>query len=169
MSSMPMVASARTIVVGFSGLDAVWDPGVWTFGPRADELTPGGASNRTETAVGLSDLAGDDEGELIQQALRVLHDAGHGARLGALMVDVPDLEAQVGGQPGGQRHLVRRGRVVPAEQGQHRLAERAVRVLGAQVVALDRAGDGEGLVLDHVEGAVLVLEGGDVGGQLRAG
>ena len=47
-----MVASARTIVVGFSGLDAVWDPGVWTFGPRADELTPGGASNKTETAVG---------------------------------------------------------------------------------------------------------------------
>ena len=31
-----MVASASTIVVGFSGLLAVWDSGVWTFGPRAE-------------------------------------------------------------------------------------------------------------------------------------
>ena len=48
MSSMPTVASPRTMVSGLSGLLAAADCRVWTFGPREEALTPG-ASNRTVT------------------------------------------------------------------------------------------------------------------------
>ena len=82
---------------------------------------------------------------------------------------VPDLEVEGGRHAAGHRHLAGTGGVVPADQGEHRLPERAVRVLGAQVVGVDRAGNGDGLVLDHVDAAEAVLQRGDLAGQVRVG
>ena len=117
------------------------------------------------------DLTRHDEGELIQQALRVLHDADDLAGLGVLPALVPhvtDLEVEGGGHAIGHGHLARPGRVVAGDQGEHRNAERPVRILGAQVVGVDRAGDGDGLVLDDVDAAEALLQRGDLAGQLRA-
>src|ERR1022692_496905 len=83
---------------------------------------------------------------------------------------VPDA---AGPEVEGRRHavgdgtLAGAGRVVPGDQGQHRLPERPAGVLGAQVVGVDRAGDGDGLVLDDVDAAEAVLERGNLGGQMR--
>ena len=115
------------------------------------------------------DLARDDEGELVQQALRVLHDAGDPAGRAAGAPEVTDPETEGGRHPAGHRHLARAGRVVPADQGEHRLAVRAARVLRAQVEGVDRAGDGDGLVLDHVDPAEAVPQRGDLAGQVRVG
>jgi hypothetical protein len=52
---------------------------------------------------------------------------------------------------------------------EHRLSERAVGVLGAQVVSVDRAGDGGDQVLDDVHAAEAMLQRGNPGGQLRVG
>src|ERR1035438_3736419 len=94
-----------------------------------------------------ADLTRRDEGELVKQALRVLHDADHApGHSAALVPDVPDLQVEGGCHLAGHGHLARTGGIVPADQGKHWLAERSMRVLGAQVVAVDRAGDGDGLV-----------------------
>ncbi len=115
------------------------------------------------------DLGRRHEGELVQQALRVLDHADDAPGPSALMPEVPDLEAEGVCHPCGHGHLARTGGVVPAEQGEHRLPERAVRVLGAQVVGADRAGDGDGLVLDDVDAAEAVPQRGDLGGQFWVG
>jgi hypothetical protein len=114
-------------------------------------------------------LARYDEGELSEQALRVLDDADDLAGLAALPPDVPDLEAEGRRQARGHRDLAGIGRVVPAEQREHRLPERAAGVLGAQFVGVDGAGNGDGLVLDNVDAAKAMLQRGDLGGQVRSG
>ncbi len=113
-----------------------------------------------------SDLARDDEGELVHQILRVLHDASDPPGGAAGAPEVTDREMEGGCHPAGDRHLGRAGRVVPADQGEHRLAIRAARVLRAQVEGVDGAGDRDGLVLDDVHPAEAVLQGGDLTGQV---
>ena len=115
------------------------------------------------------DLARHHQGELIQQALRVLDDAGDAPGLSALVPDVANLEVERGGDAIGHGHLARTGRVVPADQRKHRPAERTVRVLGPQVVRADRAGDGDGLVLDDVHAAEALPQRGNLAVQPRSG
>ena len=114
-----------------------------------------------------ADLARHHEGELVQQALRVLDDANDLAALPAPVPYVPELEVEGGGHAAGHGHLARTGGIVPGEQGEHRLPERAVRILGPQVVGVDRARDGDGLVLDQIDAAETVLQRGNLGGQVR--
>ena len=154
MSSMPTVASASTIVVGLSGLLPCADAmlcGVDTVGPIAVRVHPGRVEQHGDLAR-RRHLARRHQGELVQQALRVLHDADHprGMRRPSVSV-LPMPQVQLRGHPAGHRDLARAGRVVPGDQGQQRLPVRAVRVLRAQVVGVDRAGDGHRLVLDHVD------------------
>ena len=75
------------------------------------------------------DLAGRHEGELVQQALRVLHDAHDGPCGAALVPHAADPEAEVGRHPAGHRYLACPRWEVPGDQGEHRLPVRAVRVL----------------------------------------
>ena len=168
MSSMPMVARASTIVSGFSTLPDDAECGVDTFGP----ILARGHAARVEQDSDLrrrGDLARDDEGELVHQALRVLHDPGDPPGRPVLAPQAAHREVEGGGHAAGHRHLARTGRVVPADQGEHGLAVRPVRVLRAQVVGVDRAGDGDGLVLDHVDPAEAVPQRGDLAGQVRVG
>ena len=81
MSSMPRMAAAIEIVPGLMALPLA---SVWAS-DTADPLGSSAliasglvlrASNSTVTWLGAVTWPGDDEGELIQQALRVLHDAG---------------------------------------------------------------------------------------------
>ncbi len=102
------------------------------------------------------DLARHDEGELVQQALRVLDDPGDPPGRPVLAPEVAHFEAEGGGHAAGHRHLAGARRIVPADQGEHGLPERAPRVLRAQVVGADRAGDGDSLVLDDVDPAEAV-------------
>ena len=115
------------------------------------------------------DLAGCDEREVVEQVLRVGHDPDDVARLSALAPGVSDAQVQLGGQPAGQGDFASSAGVAPACQGEHRLAVRAVRVLRTQAVRGDRARHGQGLILDHVDRAEPVREGGDLGDDLGAG
>ena len=114
-------------------------------------------------------LPGPNEGELVEEVLRVLHDADDPARYAALAPGLPGLQVEVRRDTTGHRRLVGCGREMPGDQGEHRLAEGAVGVLGAQLVGIDRTWDGDGLVLDDVDLAEAVLQGGDLGGEARIG
>ena len=117
-------------------------------------------SKRTLTCRRVCHLARRDERELVEQALRVLHNADDG--LAALGPGVALPEVELGRQPGGKGDLVVPGRVVPGEQLKHRSAVGSVGILGPQLICLRRAGDGERLVGDDFHGADGVLDRGDV-------
>ena len=76
--------------------------------------------------------------------------------------------AEGGRHPAGHRYLARAGRVVPADQREHRLPN-GRRVLRAQVEGVDRAGMAMRLVLDHLGPAEAVLQRRDLAGQMRIG
>ncbi len=79
------------------------------------------------------------------------------------------LEAEQLGGVSGQRDLVGTSRVPPRVEAQRDLVERPARRLVAQVERGHRTGHGHLLVGDHVDGADLVPDGGDVGAQRRVG
>ena len=77
--------------------------------------------------VRIRDLAGDDQGELVEQALRVLDDAGY---LPGLAGDGPvaaGRQVEVSRDPAGHGDLARRGGVLAADQAQQRPAVRTAR------------------------------------------
>jgi hypothetical protein len=117
--------------------------------------------------AGVRDLTWHDQGELVEQALRVLDDAGH--RIG-LAVDGPGLagaQVEVGRDAAGHGDLVRGGRVAAADEAEHRSAERAMRILCPQVERALGAGDRNGFVLDDVGRAVQAVNLGDPGADRR--
>ena len=94
------MASASTMVSGLSEFD--WATGPVST-PSAEEPEGLGPWPRVEQHGDLGragDLAGRDEGELVQQALRVLHDADHLAGLAALACQVsPMVRLKVAARP----------------------------------------------------------------------
>ncbi len=76
MSSMPRTSAAREIVSGLSGFDCATEAGVCTLFPIELSETPGRVEERRDPR-GILHLSGHDEGELVEEALRVLDDADH--------------------------------------------------------------------------------------------
>ena len=160
ISSMPTVASASTMVSGLIGL-------LLPMRARRRDVRPDTArvhARCVEEDVHrgrVRHLPRGDQRELVEQALRVLHDADD--RLAALGPGVAHAEVELGRHARGEGDLVRPGRVVPGEQLEHRPAVGAVRVLGPKLVRLGAAGDVERLVLDDLDRAEAVLQRGDLG------
>ena len=97
MSSMPSVMAAIAMVSGLItfGCSRVR---LTTFLPSVVGSTPG-ASNSTITWVGAGDLAGCDEREVVEQVLRVGHDADDVAGLSALVPGVADAQVSLEASP----------------------------------------------------------------------
>ena len=115
-------------------------------------------------------MARHHEGELVKEALGVLDDSDHAPRRAAgLVPEVTDLEPEIGSHAVGHGHLSRAGRIVTGDEGEHGLPERPVRILGAQVVGVDRTGNGHDLVLDDLDAAEPVPQRGGLGRQFRVG
>ena len=147
----PDRGQCEEIVSGLSGLLGATDARGLDVRSDRTGAEPGGVEEDRHLGR-CGDLSRADEGELVEQALGVLRRCRPRCAGRAVLVpDVTDLQVEVGGHTAGHRHLARRGRVVTRDERQHRLAERSVRVLGAQVVGVDRARNREGLVLDDVD------------------
>ena len=81
MRSIPRTSAASEIVSGLSGFDAATDAGRLDLTPLPSEFS--GVTRRVEEhrdLRGLRHLTRDDQGELVEKALRVLHDADDLAR-----------------------------------------------------------------------------------------
>ncbi len=109
------------------------------------------------------------EGKLVEQVLGILHDPDHVPRDAGVMPDTSHVEREVRGHAGGNGYLAGRPGVAPAHQIQHGLAVGAIGVLGSQLIGANRSGDLDRDVLDDVDRAYLVLEGGDSRSQLGIG
>ena len=146
------MSKASTMV---SGLRAFEDGvGMCTLGPN-DSVGRGVEQHRH--LGGRGDLAGRDQRELVQQALRILDDTHHTPGCPTLVPDVPNLEVEGGGQTIGHRHLTRAGGVAPGNQRQHRRSVRPTGTLRSELIGVNRAGDSQGLVLNDVDVAEAVL------------
>ena len=58
-------------------------------------------------------------------------------------------------------------RVVTGDEREHRTAEGSVRVLGPELIGVDRSGDRQGLVFDHLDAAEPMLKRGDDARRVR--
>ena len=100
--------------------------------------------------------------ELVGEVGRVLHQPDDGP--GTVEVDrVPDGDAKGPGHGVRERDLPGGGRVATLAKGQHRGAQRALRVLTPEVHRLDRPRHRDRRVADHVDGAVDGRDRGQVG------
>ena len=120
--------------------------------------TPG-ASKSTVTSLRGLHLSRQNEGELVEEVLWVLDDADHLPRCASDSPGVADLQVEIRCDSSRDGDLVCCRRVVARNEGEHRLAVGAVRVLGPQLVGIDRAGNLQRLVLDDVDLAEAVLQG----------
>ena len=77
-------------------------------------------------------LSGGHEGELVEQALGVLHHPDDAPFRAVLMPHVADTQVERRGDAARHCDLIRPGRVVPGEQREHRLAEGSVSTLGTR-------------------------------------
>src|SRR5580704_11375422 len=100
---------------------------------------PAGPVEQHDDLGRVMDLTGCHEGEFVQQALRVLHDAHDGPCGAALVPHAADPEAEVGRYRTCHRYLAWPRWEVPGDQGEHRLPVRAVWVLRTKLVGVDRA------------------------------
>ncbi len=132
----------------------------------ADRLLYCGRTEQHDHLAGVRHLAGGNQGELIRQVARVLHDAGHppGGARGA--PGAAHVRAVQGRDLAGQRDLAGTGRVCAADQAEQRSVVAPVRTLGAE---LHRPGGAsrEFLILDYIGWAPVARDGSDVGGQVR--
>ena len=100
--------------------------------------------------VGRSCGCGRDKGELVGQVTGVLDDADDGPATAIEGQRVPDLEREEVGHTVGDGYLPGTLRVTAPAECEQRAREAAVRVLGAELHAVDAAGDGDGAVADHL-------------------
>ncbi len=160
ISSMPRTAAAIEIVSGLISLvlATVW--AVVTCRPvcvldGARGLP--GASNSTVTSLGAVTWPGITRANSSSRLCGFATMPVTFQVRPAMVQLLPTCRLEVGGDAAGDRDLVRGGRVLAADQAQQRPAERPVRVLRPQVEGVLRAGNGGGLVLDHVGLAVKAL------------
>ena len=125
MSSIPNTKAAREIVSGLSGFDWATEAGVCTVGPMALGAHAMGVEEGRDLCRCLH-LSRGHEGELVEQALGVLHRPDDAARRAVLVPQVSDLQVKRRGDAARHGDLIRSGRIVPGEQREHRLAEGAV-------------------------------------------
>jgi hypothetical protein len=92
-----------------------------------------------------------DERELVEQALGVLHGADDPMLDAADGPGVTELQMERRGHAARHGDLFSGRRVVPGDEREHRATEGPVRILGAELERVDRAGDRHGLVLDHLD------------------
>ena len=111
---------------------------------------PGVVEQRRDSG-GIRHLPGCDERELVEEALGVLDDAHHLALDAADPPGVSHPQVERRRDAAGHGDLVGTGRVVPGDEGEHRTAEGSVRVLRPELIGVDRSGDGQRLVLDHLD------------------
>ena len=111
------------------------------FGVRGDQKRDG---------VGRSCGCRRDKGELVGQLTGVLDDADDGPATAIEGQRVPDLEREEVGHTVGDGHLPGTLRVTAPAECEQRAREAAVRVLGAELHAVDAAGDGDRAVADHL-------------------
>ena len=93
------------------------------------------------------------KGELVKEALRVLNDPNDLAHGGA---DLPaPSHPEVEGRCDAARHrdLIGAGGIVARDEGEHRGAVRSMRVLGPELIGVDRSRDRQRLILNHVHAA----------------
>ena len=79
----------------------------------------------------------------------------------------PDPQVERRGDAARHGDLVGARRVVPGDEREHRTAEGPVRVLGAELIGVDRSRDRLRLVLDHLDAAEAVLQAGDDARRVR--
>ncbi len=108
-----------------------------------------------------------DERELVEEALRVLDDADDPALGTTDGPGVTNLQVERRSHPARHGDLARAHRVAPGDECKHGAAERSVRILGAELERVDRAGDRHRLVLDHLDAAEAMLEVSDVARHVR--
>ena len=167
MSSMPRTSAASEIVSGLSGFDWATEAGVCDVDALERAQRNARRVEQRRDSRGICHLPGCDERELVEEALRVLHDADH------LALDAAD-------SPGGSHRKVERRRdaarhgdlvgarrVVPGDEREHRTAEGSVRVLRTELIGVDRSRDRLRLVLDHLDAAEAVLQARDDARRVR--
>ena len=108
----------------------------------------------------MGQLSRGNQGELVEEALGILHEADHG--FAPLRPGVTDLEVELRRQAGRERDLVRALGVVTGEQLEHRRSEGAVRILRPELVRLAGTGDTERLILHDLYPTNVPLERCDV-------
>ena len=134
----------------------------------ADRLLRRGRADQHDHLAGVRDLAGGDQRELVRQVARVLHDAGHPPGHAGRLPCAAHVRVVQGRYLAGQRDLPGAGRVGAADQAEQRRVVVPVRTLGAELHRLGGAGS-DVLGLDEIGRTPVVLDGGDVGGQVRVG
>ena len=111
--------------------------------PERGELGIGRIKQQRHLARGAK-LSRQDQGELVEQVLRVLDDTDHMAGHPRVMPDTSHVEPEVRGHAGGNGHLAGRSREASADHAQHGLAVGAFGVLGPELVGGDRPGNRDG-------------------------
>jgi hypothetical protein len=85
------------------------------------------------TWLGVCHLAGGDQRELVGQVARVLHDSGDPPGGAGCLPGAPHMRVVQVRHTTGQRGLARAGRVLAADQAEHRDVVQPVRFLSLQV------------------------------------
>src|SRR5712691_12088429 len=116
----------------------------------------------------MRDLAGGGQRELVGQVARVFHGAGYPPGGAGGLPGAAHVRAVQGRDLAGQRDLVGPGRVGAADQAEQRRVVVPVRILRTELHRL-RGASSDVLILNQIGRAPAVLDGGDVGGQVRVG